>query len=358
MACKNGVVPSHPSSQRSQTARPGVFSPKCVLISFASCAVAAALIGWLIPLALGTSWPKVGAALSSAPMTWVLILVAVAVIALGLDSVGFRAAFRGLAAKPALLMNAAAQAISLALPLGGALSIGFVMDALRREGLRARSITAGAALAAAADVGSLLLVPALGAGILALSGSALDLAWRLALGALAVMCLAVAMTAFNVAARPGVFVPLVKRADDTLAAFREGYGSAHASFAGSTVEVHAEALDRLRSHGAAILGAPIAARLLQALAFAAFCAWGLHVPLPFLALFAVFACARLLTLLPLTPSGIGVVDAGVAWMLVQLGAPASVGLSATLLMTLTQTLTPALLGAAALPFLRARRVSA
>ena len=98
-----------------------------------------------------------------------------------------------------------------------------------------------------------------------------------------------------------------------------------------------------------ILGAPTIARIVQGLAFIAWCTFGYGFTISPLLLFGIYALSRLLALIPLTPGGIGVIDVGVAWALVQCGAPNAAAVSCALAFTLSQILTPALAGALAIP---------
>lgn len=315
-------------------------------------ALAVLILGWLLPAALKVSWADIGAVLSGASVAWVLTLVLAAVFASLLDSVGFWLCFRTLPLGQATLTNLAAQAVGTSVPLGSTLSLTVLWKGLRS--LPRTRIVAGLTLASVADLVTLVIVPAL--ALLALVFVPEQLAWwlRVAAGIGALLVAFAGVVALRILGKESTFIALVGKAQEVYIAFQEGFGEQSRDLHAPARNMREAALTDTRAPLPIVLATPSAARLLQALAFVAWCAWGLGLDASPLALFAVYALGRLLTLIPLTPGGIGVADAGVAWALTLTGVPPEEAIAATLLFTLTQTLTPVLLGALSLPLVLGR----
>lgn len=315
----------------------------------ASLLLGAVIVGWLLPLALGTSWSQIGAVLGEVAPVWIVGLSAAAVAAALIDSAGFALCFRSLSWARGLRTNLAAHTVAAAVPFGSTLSLGVLWSGLRHGRLRAADITAGILLASSADLISHALIPALASAALVLAPESLGVLWRVLCVLVALALVAAAVGLVRVLGSDRLFTGLMGRVQGIYEAFSEGYGSNAKDLSASATAVRETALHGARGSLAVVFTLPTLARALQGVAFAAWCAWGLGLEASPLVLFAVYALGRLLTLIPLTPGGIGVADAGVAWALTLAGVPAAEALTATLVFTLTQTLVPAILGAASLP---------
>ncbi|MDO5645785.1 MAG: lysylphosphatidylglycerol synthase domain-containing protein [Dermabacter sp.] len=325
--------------------------------TLASFALAAAIIAWLIPAALDTTWASILASFREVPLVWVGFLLAIAVIALLVDSIGFQASYRGVRWRTAVEVNAIAQAITLAIPFGSTLSLGVIYGRLRRAGLAVQRIASGTLLASVADVLATFAIPVLALAALAFAPLPYGLGARAAMLIGAILAVALVALILRVVWSEKLLASLMGRVQAVYDAFCEGFKKPSQDLTAPVMATRQMALENARGATGRILGAPTVARLVQGAAFIAWCTWAFDLGIGPTALFAVYALSKLLAFIPLTPGGIGVVDVGVAWALVQLGAPTDDAVTAALIFTLTQTIFPAVLGALALP-LAARSASA
>ncbi|MBB3023042.1 flippase-like domain-containing protein [Helcobacillus massiliensis] len=327
------------------TARPPLWR---VVVAVLSLALTALIVLVLIPRAARSGWPEILSSLTSTSPLWVGALLVVAALAALIDTAGFRRCFPGVAFGPALRTNTAAGALSAVVPLGSTLAVTLIVTRMRTAGLRRSVIAAGTAVASAADILTSIALPVIGAALLATSARITGgTAAALAVGAVLGLVLLAAVGALAVNRR--VVAALLKRAQGIEQGFSEGFGRSSVDFTADGAAMHDESLRIARAGGGAAVWLPLLARILQAAAFAALCTSAFGLDVTVLEAAAVFALGRLLTLVPLTPSGLGVVETGMTGALVALGADASGAAAAVLLMTITQTLFPAAVGALLLP---------
>ena len=315
-----------------------------------SLAFAVVIIGWFIPAATETSWHEIVSTLADVPLPWVLTLMGVAVAAIVIDSAGFHACFRGVRWRTSVGTNVMAQAITLAVPFGSPISLGVIVARLKKSGLSATAIAAGTVLASVADVIANAAIPILALFVLAWAPIGLGLGASIAMVSVGLAACAVTVAVVRILASEKLLGSLMSRVQGIYDAFHEGRGTKGRDLAAPLMRTRSLALENARGNMWLVLGAPTLARLVQGVAFIGWCTWALDVGIHALALFAVFALSRLLAFVPLTPGGIGVIDAGVAWALIALGAEPSAAVVAALVFSLTQIVFPAVLGAAALPW--------
>lgn len=324
--------------------------------TLASFALAAVIIAWLIPAALDTSWSSILASFRDVSLGWVGFLLAIAVIALLIDSTGFQASFRSVRWRTAVEVNAIAQAITLAIPFGSTLSLGVIYGRMHRAGLTVQRIASGTLLASVADVLATFFIPVFALAVLAFAPLPYGLGARAAMLIGALLAIGLVVLILRVVWSEKLLRSLMRRVQTVYDAFCEGFKKPSHDLTGPVMATRQMALDNARGATGRILGAPTFAKLVQGAAFIAWCTWAFDLGIGPAALFGVYALSRLLAFIPLTPGGIGVVDVGVAWALVQLGAPTDDAVTAALIFTLTQTIFPAVLGALAIP-LAARSAS-
>lgn len=319
------------------------------LLAALSIVIAAIVVVWLIPRAVDTSWEHIFASFDGISWWWILFLIAVALVVLAIDSVGFSACFRGVSLRAAAETNAVAQAVTVVVPMGSTISLGLIYARLKRAGLRARTIASGTLLASIADVLAQILLPILAVALVALSPLDIPLWGRIALLIAAALALGLTSTALGFVSSEKLLRKLLERVQKVVDAFNEGYGGKNRDLVTPALDTRAMAVADAHGSRVMILGAPTLARLAQGLAFIAWCLLGYGFEISPLVLFGIYSLSRLLSLIPLTPGGIGVIDVGVAWALVQCGAPSAAAVSCALAFTLSQVLTPALAGALAIP---------
>lgn len=318
-----------------------------------SALIAVLLIAFLIPAAAHTTWPRLLQELASAPPLWVALLAAAAITALLLDTVSLRRAFAPAPFQRVLAANAEGHAIALGVPLGGTLAAGWMLARLRDALSDRQGLWAGAALALTGDITAAVLVPALGAVALALSPEVSG-TLQYALLAAAVLAVSVGGAAARLVASESALRALLVQVQSAEAAFSDGFGRPSRPLVEPVMQTRSRALTAARSGLPLIIGTPVLARLVQAAVFAALCSIGLGMDVSVPALVGVAALGRLLTLVPLTPAGVGVVDAAMTAALVTLGAQPVTAGAAVLLFTLTQTVLPALIGSLSLAVTTAR----
>ncbi|MDU2596690.1 MAG: lysylphosphatidylglycerol synthase domain-containing protein, partial [Dermabacter sp.] len=194
-----------------------------------------------------------------------------------------------------------------------------------------------------------ILLPILAVTLLALAPLDIPLWVRIALIVAAALGLALTSTALGLASSETLLRTLLERVQTITDAFHEGYGGRSRDIVTPALATRDMAIADAQGSRALILGAPTVARIVQGLAFIVWCTFGYGFTISPLLLFGIYALSRLLALIPLTPGGIGVIDVGVAWALVQCGAPNAAAVSCALTFTLSQVLTPVVAGALAIP---------
>lgn len=330
------------------------FSARRLLLMALSALLAVVAIAVLIPAAAHTSWPHLLESLTAAPPLWAAMLAVAALVALLLDSASLRRAFHPAPFPRTLAANAEGHAIALGVPLGGTIAAGWVVARLRRALPDRQHLWASAALALTGDITAAVLVPSLGALALALSPE-VGGAVQYVLLAGAVLALSLGALEVRVLASERALRSLMTQVQAAESAFSDGFGRSSRPLVEPVMQTRTLALSSARGALPMIIGGPILARAAQAAAFAALCALGYGMDLSLLALVGVAALGRLLTLVPLTPAGVGVVDAAMTAALAALGAEPVTAGTVVLLFTLTQTVLPALLGAVSLAVAAGRR---
>lgn len=279
--------------------------------------VAALSLVLAVPMSAGTTWGTVGRALAAVPLLTIAGLAVVWLGGLTCNSVALAASLPGLTTRRALALSLSGSAVANVLPLGGAAGIGLNYAMTRRWGFSTKSFTAYTATTNVCDVAAKLVVAA-GASVLLMTVGSTSVLHD---GRLAGLGLA-------------VLLPLV------LAFLLQPRGAAALGAAG----------DRLTSWAGRVVGRTVGTRLsdrlpwlartttalirrrwrrlgvgtfgyvalLGLLLFGCLHAAGLALTLPLLV--GVLAVDRLLTMVPVTPGGAGVVEGGMAVALTALGA--------------------------------------
>lgn len=317
---------------------------RTIVIMLASAALGVLLLAWLLPRATGVAWRDIGSALAASSPLLLLALLVVAVLIPLVHAAGLRGAVDGLPRRRALALSAASAALTAAVPGGSTIGLGVVYAGSRRAGVRREAVVAGIAAATVAElVTGLLLVPLGVLCLLSASPAPLGAGVLVTLVLVAVACVA-ALVLGALILRPGPLAGLLRGAGEGLRVLGLGERLSPAA----ALAVRDTAASRARTHPLSVLGAPLAVRGLQLLALGI----GLHaagVAVGPAAVIAVFALGRVLALVPLTPGGTGLVEAGGAAALVALGAPAAGAAVAMLLQWLVTVAAPLVWGALAAP---------
>ena len=271
-----------------------------------------------LPRIDGTTWPAVGRLLGSVQPVMLVVLALLWLTTVLAHTVVQVASLPGLGYRHALALNLGSSAVASSVPAGGPVSLAVNWSMLRSWGFGrtefssytlVTTITMAVARLAVPIVAALVLVagaglPAVANGIVALAAAAL-----LVVGLLtAILALPSLRRRLADASHPGLFGRVARAVDAALA--------------------QSGAVIKTQWHR---LGAGAVAQLVlqYGLLLACLGVTGAYVGLG-VALLA-FAAGRLLSVLPVTPGGLGVTEAGVGALLVALGTPAAPAVAAVLL---------------------------
>jgi uncharacterized membrane protein YbhN (UPF0104 family) len=274
-----------------------------VIVGVLSIAFAVVLLAFFLPHALGVGWDDTMHELRQIPFWDVMCLIGVWAAGLWLHTMVLRRALPGLSRRRAWALNLGGSSVSNVLPFGGAAGIGLNYAMLRSWGYNRVQITAFATVSNL--VVALVKVAIAVIGIVALSfmpDVASQFARPTSVGAIAL---------YIVLAMLGVA--------GTLAYRRWGRGHVRGpieAWLGQLWEQCAHVLRRgWRGIAVGGLGYPALQVLLM---WSCLVALQVHITLgPVLAAYAV---ERLLTLVPITPGGVGVVETAATTVLVGFGA--------------------------------------
>ncbi len=268
-----------------------------------SVALAICLLVFLLPHALGVDWASTARQMASVPAADVACLALLWGAGLGVHSITLRRSLPGLSVRRALALNLGGSSVSNLLPLGGAAGIGLNYAMLRSWGYDRVQITAFAAVSNLVVAMVKVLIAA--GGIVALifmPRFVVDLSGVKSAGAIALYVgIAAAAVLVGVCCYPAVRRRLAARVGKWVAAL--WHQCAHVL--------------RMGWRGLAVggLGYPV---LQAALMWS--CLSVLHTNVGLVAVLAAYAIERTLTLIPLTPGGVGVVETAAAAVLVGFGA--------------------------------------
>ncbi len=273
-------------------------------------------------------------AIADMSMTQLLTLGAAVVLSIVVYVFPFTAAIPGLRFSPAFMIRQTSFTISNAIPAGGAIGLGVQYGMLAQAGVRGTAASAGIGITSVFNLLVTLVFPVLGVIALLWVGSPSSGEIIGAVGGLVAVGVMVALLT-------GVF-----RSDTT--ARRLGarldrmtaWGAARlhrdapapleaqlSAFRRSTVDVVAD-------RWALITGTNFAQQFTQFVVLAValrITETGETTQVPIAAAFAAFALARLAGFIPITPGGLGTVDAGLTGLLMAFGASNTDALAATLL---------------------------
>jgi uncharacterized membrane protein YbhN (UPF0104 family) len=276
----------------------------------------AALLVTLVPKSAGTTWTEVAAAFADVPPLVVSALGLVWIAGLACNSVALAGSLPGLSVRRALLLSLSGSAVANVLPLGGAAGVGLNYAMTRRWGFSAASFSAYTATTNVFDVAAKLVLAATAGVVLVLDGSTTSLhlgapaAWLVLLPPL----LLASVLHPRLAARlgrgldraTGLVGDLVRRP------VRTGLARQLPELAVRTRTIVRHRWGRLT------VGTAGYAALLALLFAGCLHTMGVDLTVPLLV--AGLAADRVLTLLPITPGGVGVVEGGTALVMTALGA--------------------------------------
>jgi uncharacterized membrane protein YbhN (UPF0104 family) len=313
------------------------------VVAALSLVAAAALLALALPRLVGVGWAEIGATLAAVPLTTVALLVVLWVGGLWAYTIVVVAALPGLGHSRAFALNAVGGAASNLLPFGGAIGAVATYAMARSWGHGRRAVLTATIVSNACNVLGRLVLPAVGLGVL-LAGHVSD---PLLTFAAAVGCgvSAVGTGLFVAGVRSAAVAEGIGRASDATAArlLPRRLRPAAGATARGLHRLRAQIGDTVRRRWGTLLLGMAATFALQAVLFAA-C---LHVTGAWTELpvaLAAFAVSRALTVVVLTPNGVGLSETGTAGVLVALGTPAAPAAASVLLFGLITHLFEIVLG--------------
>lgn len=281
--------------------------------------IGAAALVVLVPLSVGTSWTAVARSLGRVSGVELAELTALWLSGLWAHSWVLTASLPGLTRRRALTLNLSGSAVANVLPAGGAAGVGLNFAMVRSWGFSSGRFATYTVVSNVADVAAKLVVAVVGFGALLLAGRSLQLPGStveaVVAGLVPVLALfAISLGSARAARAVGVFGDRLIWVTSTLvrAPRRTALAAKLPSLRSTAVRALASAWQQITLGMAAYVS-------LQGLLLWA-CLHVLGSGLGATAVLAALAVDRLLTILPLTPGGAGVVEAGSAAALVALGA--------------------------------------
>ena len=312
------------------TVRAGAVRRRALPVAL-SLVVVAALFVVVLPKVTGARWAVVGERLSQLSWQQVLVLVVLWLLGLYVHTFLATAALPGLRHRQALALNLSGSAVSNLVPFGGALGIGLNYAMVRSWGHGPSAFAPFTALTTLWNILVKLALPVValvllvGAGGLPSPGLA---AGALVGGAVLVVVLALVAAALS---NDRAALVLGRRLQGVVTrGLRLARSTRAVAVDAAVVDLRHRMSALLRRRWRRMLFATVGYTLLQAsLLWTVLDMLGSHLGL--VPVFAGYAFGRLLTLLVVTPGGLGFTETGTAALLVTLGGEAGVVAAGALL---------------------------
>ncbi|MFZ2013298.1 MAG: glycosyltransferase [Nocardioides sp.] len=289
-----------------------------------------AVVGVAIPITVDISWRGVLPVLSSLHWPALIALVVVWILGLLVHSFVLTAAAPSLSRRRALTLNITGSAVANVVPLGGAAGVELNRRMMSTWGVDARTFTGFTFISNLWDIAAKLLLPVVAVIMLANAGETVIAPLRLVslVGAIAFVCLAALATALLI--NPRCAAVLGHAVEKVLRPGLRAVGRPDLDVAGALLEIRRQCA-HLVADGWLRLSLGIGGYLaLQGLLL-----WlCLHMTQggnTWAEVLAAFAVERMLTILPITPGGVGVADLGLVGLLLAFGGdPTGVAAAAVL----------------------------
>jgi glycosyltransferase involved in cell wall biosynthesis/uncharacterized membrane protein YbhN (UPF0104 family) len=296
-----------------------------------SWAAAVGFVAGLLPRVVSVSFHGVLAVVGAVPWPAVVALTIVWLVGLYVHSFVLTAAAPGLTHRRALTLNLTGSAVANVVPLGGAAGVELNRRMMRAWGIDARAFTGYAFLTNLWDVGSKLLLPGVAVVALARAGEAVTPQVRTASLLAGVAFVMVTVGAALVLAGPRGAVAVGRLLERGARMGLRSVGKdRELDLAAALLDVR-EQCTGLVARGWVRMSVGMAGYLALQAVLLGMC---LHVTgggNTWPEVLAAFAVERAITVVPITPGGIGVADLGLVGVLLTLGGdPASVAAAAVL----------------------------
>jgi uncharacterized membrane protein YbhN (UPF0104 family) len=305
----------------------------------ASLLIVGVLLVLVLPMVTGADWAAVGHAMQILSPMQVGLLLTVWLLGLMAHTFVSTAALPDLTHRQALALNLSGSAVANLVPFGGALGAGLNYAMIRSWGHAAASFGPFAALTTMWNVLVRLALPLLALALLVAHGGlptpGLTVAASIAGAVLLLVVVAVGAALSN--DRAAALLARLTQAMVTRG-LRLVRSPRRVDCGNAVLELRQRTADLLRHGWGRMLAGTAGYAVLQALLLWMILAM-LGSSLGVVAVFAGFAFGRLLTLVVLTPGGVGIAETGMAALLVALGGdPATVAAATLLFSALTVAL--------------------
>ena len=274
------------------------------------------------------------ASIQQLPAAYLAALVVATLVNLTVYVWPLQAALPGLGYGPGFVVRQTSFAISNAVPAGGAVGLGLQYGMLDSYGFGTGAAASAIAIVSVFNVFATLSMPVL--GVLAmLAGGVVDGSYLL-LAAIGVLAIGVAVVAFAMVLRSERGARAVGGLADRLAGpvtRRLGHGRS-ADLTGKLLDFRSSVVDVMRARWAQVTLSTLLLQLtswaILVLALRGLEAGSGTVTVTWTEALAAFSFARVASFIPITPGGLGTVDAALAALLTGYGASSSQALAADL----------------------------
>lgn len=297
-----------------------------------SWAAAVALVAAVLPSAVSVSWHGILPVLGSVHWPAALGLAVVWLLGLYVHSFVLTAAAPGLTHRRALTLNLTGSAVANVVPLGGAAGVELNRRMMRTWGIDGRAFTGYTFLTNLWDVGSKLLLPLVAVAALVNAGETITSSIRTATVVAAVAFVAFTATSACVLSsdRAAAVVGRLLESAARRALRLLGRADRELGLAEALVDVRRQCAGLVR-RGWLRMSAAMAGYVFLQAVLLALCLELTGAASTWPEILAAFAVERLLTVVPLTPGGVGIADLGLVGVLLALGGdPVSVTAAAVL----------------------------
>jgi uncharacterized protein (TIRG00374 family) len=343
--------PKHPRGPTT-TAGPGPAPPprrspwRIVVSTVVTVAVLVVVFFGIFPRV--ADYSEAWSSIQQMPTAYIVALVVATVVNLTVYVWPLQAALPGLGYGPGFVVRQTSFAISNAVPAGGAVGLGVQYGMLDSYGFGAGAAASAIAIVSVFNVLATLVMPVL--GVVALLASGVVEGTYLLVAAIGILAIVVAVVAFAVVLRSEHGARTVGRWADRLVdplARRLAHGRS-VDLSGKLLDFRASVVDVMRTRWVQVT---LSTMLLQftswailVLALRGLQAGAGGVAVTWTEALAAFSFARVASFIPITPGGLGTVDAALAALLTGFGATSSQALAADLVWRAASYVPQVLLG--------------
>jgi uncharacterized protein (TIRG00374 family) len=318
-----------------------------VVLSAASLAVLLVVFVGIFPQVAG--YALAWSAIQRMPTAYVAALIVATAVYLAAYAWPLQAALPGLGYGPAFVVGQTAFAISNTVPVGGAVGLGVQYGMLDSYGFGAGAAAGAIAIVSVFNVFAILVMPALAVVALLVSGEVTGASVLLA--AIGVFAIGVAVAAFAVVLSSERGARTVGRWADRLVnlIMRRLARGRSVDLTGKLLDVRSSVVGVMQARWARVTLTSLLLQLTSSailfLALRGLQAGAGNVTVTWTEALAAFSFARVASVIPVTPGGLGTVDAALAALLIGFDASSSQALAADLVWRAASYVPQVLLGA-------------